>query len=300
MTAIPPVSILLATYNGATWLDEQLQTIFAQCNVRVRVIASDDSSSDNTRAVLKRWSRDFDLVLLPPSRCRFGRAHRNFLRLVRDADVGDSEYVALSDQDDIWFADKLTRAIRCLGVTEALGYSSNVTAFWPDGRRRLIDKAQPIRSNDHLFGSPGPGCTFVLPRKTFDRLKTFVESNFDRLQSIWVHDWLIYSFVRTNGGEWYIDHHATMLYRQHDQNEIGVNSGWRAAFSRLRRVMSGAYRQDILSIADALGDDSSVVRFVRRLGFKDRLLLVLRVRECRRRLSDCIVLGLFFMIMRRA
>jgi rhamnosyltransferase len=237
------------------------------------------------------------LRILSSVGCRLGSAHRNFLRLIRDTELGDAGYFALSDQDDIWLPTKLARGLDCLCAFSAQGYSSNVTAFWPDGRRRLINKAQPQRRFDYLFGSPGPGCTFVLPRATFVQLQGFVTENFDSLQSIWVHDWLIYAFARSRGMRWHIDGQPSMLYRQHGMNEIGVNAGWRAAKNRLRHVRSGAYRRDILAIADSVGEASNVVARLRRLSFLDRLWLMMQVREFRRRWTDCAILAVFFLLM---
>ncbi len=296
---VPHVRVLLATYNGARWLDEQLESVVRQQGVEVTVVASDDSSSDGTVELLQRWASQATIEILPPSAARFGSAHRNFLRLIRDADPQDAEFFALADQDDIWLPGKLLRGVECLTSLAAKGYSSNVTAFWPDGSRQPIDKAQPQRQLDHLFESPGPGCTFVLPRSVFLELKAFVTEQFARLQSIWVHDWLIYAFVRSRGGRWHIDSQALMLYRQHGRNEIGVNAGWRAAMNRWRLVRSGAYRRDILAIADATGVGNSVVDALRRLNLSDRLGLVLRVRAFRRRFSECVVLAVLFMVMPR-
>lgn len=297
---LPHVRVLLATYNGAPWLDEQLKSTASQQGVRVTLVASDDSSSDGTVEVLKRWALRQPIEILPPSTARFGSAHRNFLRLIRDAELGDADFFALSDQDDIWLPGKLLRGIECLNSFAAQGYSSNVTAFWPDGSRQLIDKAQPQRSLDHLFGSPGPGCTFVLPRQVFLELKAFVTQHFDHLQSIWVHDWLIYAFVRASGGRWYIDAQTLMLYRQHGRNEIGVNAGWRAAINRLKLVRSGAYRRDILAIAEATCVTNNVVNSLRRLSLMDRIGLISSVREFRRRFTDCLILAVFFLVMPRA
>lgn len=296
---LPHVRVLLATYNGARWLDEQLESTVCQQGVRVTVVASDDRSSDGTVEVLARWALLEPIEILPLTDERFGSAHRNFIRLIRDVDPGDADYFALADQDDIWLKEKLLRGIECLDSFAAQGYSSNVTAFWPDGSQQLINKAQPQRSLDHLFGSPGPGCTFILPREVFLQLKAYITKNFDCLQSIWVHDWLIYAFVRSRGGLWHIDSKALMLYRQHGRNEIGVNAGWRAAISRLKLVRSGAYRRDILAIAEATGVTNNIVHSLRRLSLIDRVGLIFRVREFRRRFSECMILAAFILVMPR-
>ena len=299
MDRLPSTCILLATYNGGKWLDEQLRSILEQSGVKVFVIVSDDRSTDSTTTIVRSWSEHAPLILMPGATERFGSAHRNFLRLIREAPLGDAEYVALADQDDIWLPDKLARAVHCLRALPADAYSSDVTAFWSDGRRRLIRKSQPQRSHDYLFGSPGPGCTFVMPRAVFDRMRGWVAAEFDHMQGIWVHDWLIYAYVRAQGLRWHIDDQPNMLYRQHGRNEIGANRGLKAAMARWRHVRTGAYRRDILAIADVIGDHSKVIAAVRRLSPIDRLWLVAQVRSMRRRLSESLILAALILFMPR-
>ncbi len=297
--SLPHVCVLLATYNGARWIDDQIASITSQRGVRVSVVASDDGSSDGSMGIILNWLTKLPFNVLPPLPERLGSASRNFLRLIRDTDLGDADYFALSDQDDIWLPNKLLRGIECLRSLDAHGYSSNVTALWPNGFCKNIEKAQPQQPLDHLFGSPGPGCTFVIPRSVFSELQAFVIGSFEQLQSIWVHDWLIYAFVRVRGGRWHIDSETNMLYRQHSSNEIGANIGWRSAFSRLRMVRSGTYRRQILAIADAVGERNAVIEALRRLWLIDRLALVMKVRHFRRRLFDCTVLAFLILSMPR-
>ncbi len=299
MSAEPHVRVLLATYNGAPWLDEQLRSLGGQQGVRVSIVASDDLSTDATPQILREWASKTALETLAPAGRRMGNANRNFLRLIREAPLGDAQWVALSDQDDIWLPGKLARALDCLQRTGAAAYSSDVTAFWPDGTRRHVRKSQPQRPQDHLFGSPGPGCTYVMPRAAFDRLRDWVDQRFHALQDLWVHDWLIYAFVRSQGLRWHIDDQATMLYRQHGKNEIGVNSGWRAALKRWDHMRSGAYRRDVLAIADAVADRSHAAEALRRLAWADRLWLLAHSRDFRRRPLDTLVLAVLFLVMPR-
>lgn len=64
------------------------------------------------------------------------------------------DFVALSDQDDIWKENKLIHAIKQIG-TDGF-YSSNVTAFYSDGRQVLINKSQKMTSYDYFFEGGGP------------------------------------------------------------------------------------------------------------------------------------------------
>ena len=124
----PRVRVLLTTFDGERWLEEQLASLRAQVRVEVSVVASDDSSTDRTPAILEAAAKAGGLAVLPKLPERFGNAHRNFMRLIRDTPLDDAEYFALSDQDDIWLPEKLARAVEVLRGTGADVYGSNVTA----------------------------------------------------------------------------------------------------------------------------------------------------------------------------
>jgi len=295
----PRVAVLLATYNSALWLRQQLDSIFAQQGVVLHLFVSDDRSTDDTVSIIDEYANRFPVTLLPCLADRFGNANRNFLRLIRDTDVAGFDHVAFSDHDDIWNPDKLRRAVDRIAQLGVHAYSSDVTAFWTDGRVQLVLKSKPQRLYDYLFESPGPGCTFVFLRASFENLRVFVLQRFEEARQVKVHDWLIYAYARTHGWGWYIDNWPSMLYRQHGDNEIGANSGWQAIRRRLWEIRSGEFRTDVLTIADLVGDNSWVVKALRRLSTVDRLRLMLMAREFRRRRWHCWLLALFFLLMPR-
>lgn len=299
VSRMPRVCVLLATHNAAQWLEQQLTSIFAQQGVAASVIASDDGSTDGTRAMLSDWTDRERLVTLPATVQRFGNANRNFLRLITEADVDDAEYVALSDHDDIWYPWKLERAVACLRTRKLDAYSSDVTAFWPDGRERLLRKSGPMRLYDYLFESAGPGCTFVLRRRVFDELRAWLLQRLDQVRSAKVHDWLIYAYARSHGWRWHIDARSTMRYRQHGGNEQGANVGWQALRARWQSIVNGDYRRDILMIAALVEDHSWVTRALQRLRPWDRLRLIASVRQMRRASKDQLALAMFLALMPR-
>lgn len=294
MTDRPPplVAVLLATYNGGAWLQEQINTLLAQQKVHVCVYASDDGSSDDTAAILRRYQHSV-LRQLPPLPERMGNANRNFLRLVHDAEIGDADFVAFADQDDLWHPDKLGRAVAELERTGAQAYSGDVVAFWPDGRRKVLVKSQPQRRFDYLFESAGPGCTFVLTRAAFEILRAWVCADYARLGEAHVHDWLFYAFGRVRGWHWHIDSRPAMDYRQHDRNEIGANVGARAARRRLGLLRDGSFRRNAVQIAAFAGDTSWVSRALQRMTPFDRLRLAFAFRSLRRRGRDALMMIIF-------
>lgn len=297
ISKFPSCAVLLATYNGELWIREQLDSLSAQERVDLRVIVSDDQSSDGTMRLLNDRAPVFALSIMPTQVERFGSANRNFLRLVRDADIGDAEYVALADQDDIWHADKLARAISQLRANDATAYSSDFEAFWPDGRKRIIKKSHAQKKFDHLFGSPGPGCTFVFARALFMEMRVWVTSNFSVLSQLWVHDWIMYAYARTHGHSWVIDSVARIRYRQHQSNEIGVNFGLKAVQRRLAVIKEGRYRHNIVIIAELTGANPDCVRALRRLSWSDRFWLIRHAGQFRRSLTEVLALRVIFLVM---
>ena len=221
----PRVAVLLATYNGAQWLSAQVESIQSQIGVEVSLIVSDDASTDDSRALVASLLRPQDSQL--PASERLGSAAQNFFRLLRSVSSDAYDFVALADQDDIWEADKLARGIEELNSRGAAGYSSSVMAFWPDGSETLLRKNFPQRRWDHLFESPGPGCTFILERALVRSLQDWLKSEHPEEERTVgdCHDWVIYAFARHRGCPWYIDGMPSLKYSTTSLQRHGGSRG---------------------------------------------------------------------------
>lgn len=241
--------MLLASHDGEQWIGAQLRSILDQQGVDVRVIVSDDASSDGTGELLARMAADDErIVLLPVG--TFGSARANFLRLVRDADVEGADAVAFSDQDDVWHLDRLAQQLPELACAEAT--SGNVTAVYPH-RRVLIEKHHPQRRLDFVCESAGPGSTFVLSPAAFARVREVVATD-PRVDDVAQHDWLVYAIVRAAGMPWTITPDSLLDYRQHEGNVVGANVGIQSAFVRFQQLRSGEFRRDAARVARIASD----------------------------------------------
>ncbi len=267
-----------------------MSSILAQSGVDVTVYISIDTSIDGTEAWCATLAANISNVIVLPSVGRFGGASRNFFRLIRDVDFGGFDFVAFADQDDIWYTDKLQRAVSQLERQQADAYSSNVTAFWLDGKTQLLDKAQPQVAWDFLFEAAGPGCTYVLSRRLVDPLKALMLSNWKALQDVSLHDWFFYAYARSHGYRWYIDPVPSMNYRQHERNQVGANTGLRSFIARYKTIHNGWWFGQVQLIALLLGQN--VDPFVTRWFSLSRLQLFrlsLNAWNCRRRIRDKIL-----------
>lgn len=286
---LPKVAVLLAAYNGMQWIEEQVNSILEQKSVVVTIFFSVDLSTDGTEQWVKALAEQHANVVMLPYGERFGGAGPNFFRLIRDVDLCGFDTVAFSDQDDIWFKDKLQRAFSLIESGKCDVYSSNVMAFWPDGRKELIVKSQPQVRFDHLFEAAGPGCTYVFNAKSAVALQKFVRMLGERIKFVSLHDWFAYAFCREHGFQWLIDEEPSMLYRQHSDNQVGINSGFLAFKKRFQLIKGGWYREQVVTIVELVSP--------RHLAdFKRSIFLLVNFKQLRRQTKDRWFLSLMVLI----
>jgi len=283
----PRVLVLLAAYNGRVWIEEQIKSILDQVGVSVHVVISVDASKDGTEDFLSSWAGVEQRITCLPHGLKFGGAAANFFRLVTDTPMEGYDYVAFADQDDIWLPEKLLRAHQVISEGGFSAYSSDVLAFWPDGRELAIRKSQPQVAYDYLFEAAGPGCTYVFTQQLAAAIKQSVVRQQSKMAGVDLHDWYAYAYARANGYRWYIDDQMHMLYRQHANNQVGVNSGVAAFRRRLRQVFDGWWLSQAKLLAELTG--TLHAPFVRtwQSGTRQGLIrLALSGKHCRRRTRD--------------
>lgn len=292
--------VLLAAYNGKRWLSEQIESILQQRDVNVTLVISVDYSEDSSFEICKEYACSDPRIQVLPYGNKFGSAGKNFYRLIRDVCFTGYGHVTFCDQDDIWNEDKLINASNLLEQQQADCYSSNVIAFWDDGREQLIDKAQPQCQWDFLFEAAGPGCTYVFKNEVAINFKAWMLERYDKItRDITLHDWLIYAFCRHSSYRWFIDPRPMMRYRQHANNQVGTNNSIIAAKKRLMLIKRKWYRNQITNIAKHLElENISIVKYGLNNGYIGNIYLLFHVNQLRRRLRDRIALSfaLFFNI----
>ena len=241
------LTILMATYNGERFLQDQLNSFSRQSFHDWDLWVSDDGSSDNTKTILRNFDQEQNghhkvCVIDGPHR---GFA-QNFLNLTCCCQ-NDSDFFAFSDQDDIWQNDKLQRAINWLETvptdipalycsrTEIVDEDARPTA--PSTYSRLM-KVIPSFSNA-LVQSVAGGNTMV-----FNKAAKQLIGSFGGVVDVPSHDWWVYLLVTGVGGKVYYDPISSLLYRQHRKNLVGSNQSLDALLCRLKQFMQGRYKND--------------------------------------------------------
>ncbi len=237
------VTILLALFNGARFIQEQLDSIAGQTHRDWRLIISDDGSTDASCAIVRRWATNHprcDLQLINGPRQGFAQ---NFLFLLSQVDA-NVRNVAFSDQDDVWLPDKLDRALAALARQArrrpALYCGSTWVCDRRLGRRRMSQRwPQPPSFRNALVQNIAAGNTIVLNHSALRLLRAANR----RVTTVAAHDWWAYQLVIGAGGQILQDDRPGLLYRQHDANVIGANRGPRAVLRRFRMVFGGEFRE---------------------------------------------------------
>jgi glycosyltransferase involved in cell wall biosynthesis len=237
----PFVAIVMASYNGEKFIEQQLASFEAQLHRRWCLYVSDDGSSDATRAIVSKFAErvqltnDVRLVDGP------GKGYvSNFLTALCAAP--DADFYAVSDQDDIWGEKKLERALSCLAEIapdKPALYCARTQIADIEGRPTGLSPAFMRRPGfaNALVQSIGGGNTMVMNRAARNLLRQ-AGPHLDVVS----HDWWSYQLVSGAGGEIIYDLQPNILYRQHGSNLIGENGSLFARLTRINLLLEGRFK----------------------------------------------------------
>jgi glycosyltransferase involved in cell wall biosynthesis len=107
----PLISIALCTYNGAKYLTEQLTSIVNQTYPNIEIIIVDDGSTDDTVAIIQTFKKSYANIKLYQNRQNLG-FNKNFEKAIK---LTTGDYIAISDQDDVWELSKLELLLNHIG-----------------------------------------------------------------------------------------------------------------------------------------------------------------------------------------
>ena len=111
MNLAPTIAVIMATYNGQQYLAKQIDSILTQTHFNIIIYIRDDCSSDATMDILKEYKYKYpDKFIINQNKNNLGFV-KNFELLLSEADC---DYIAISDQDDIWKPDKLEKELKAM------------------------------------------------------------------------------------------------------------------------------------------------------------------------------------------
>jgi glycosyltransferase involved in cell wall biosynthesis len=133
-------SVLLCTFNGQQYLQEQLDSIARQSQPPAELIVCDDGSSDNTLAIVEAFSQKVAFpvrIIINKSNLGFVE---NFLGGLVNAKV---KAIFFCDQDDIWYPDKIQSCCKKLQESKCLLLAHGYELIGPEGNSIAKKSAHP-------------------------------------------------------------------------------------------------------------------------------------------------------------
>lgn len=220
------VEILLATYNGEKYLNEQLESLKRQTYENWRIIARDDGSTDGTLKILQDFKKN------NPGRIEIhvneGVQHgpmNNFCKLMA---LSTANYVAFCDQDDVWIPTKLEKTlnrmkqIECsFGVlpilvhTDLMIVDRNLNIMFRSMiRTQKLNYSSTKTIKQLIVQNCVTGCTMMANRSLIQICGTIPKGAI-------MHDWWLAIVACAFGKLEFLDE-STVYYRQHGSNAVGV------------------------------------------------------------------------------
>ena len=230
------VSILLPTYNGEKYLKEQIDSILNQTYKDIKLIISDDGSSDNTVNILKQYEHQDSRIELyiQPKNMGVVKEIEFLLQKV------ETPFYMLADQDDYWLPEKVEKSLETLiknnadlvfGDLEVV--DENLNTIYPSFGdfmllNRKIHKYLDSYKVNYLYNCV-TGCTVLAKRETIQYIIPIPTKS-----KYLIHDHWISIMVSLNGKLAYMDE-KYIKYRQHGNNQVGTNK-ISHGFSKLEQV----------------------------------------------------------------
>lgn len=220
------ISVLLPTYNGANFLEEQVRSIMAQRFTDWELLICDDGSIDATVSIAAALASEDERIRILPGQGNVGQRSR-LLQLV---DAAQRDLIAVADQDDVWSQDKLALLAEQLGDCDlSFGPSSLIDGDGQEFGRDLSASLPPAyRAGDRLTWIFRP---LVSAHAMLVRRRLFGGAAFTRSLAF---DWLISLEAAFGRGINYVPA-ARTLHRLHGANQ---SNGWFAEEPRAPRFIS--------------------------------------------------------------
>jgi glycosyltransferase involved in cell wall biosynthesis len=238
----PSIAILMCTYNGEDFLEEQLDSIQNQDYKNWTLFVNDDGSKDSTLKILKAYQKKWGSKKLHIRKGPKKGFCQNFLQIICDKKINADLYF-LCDQDDVWMPHKLSHTLKKISRLDPLKpllYCARTTYVTSDAKRILGQSDLFLKTpsfNNAIVQSLAGGNTM-----TFNNHLKRVVQKYPRVAVV-SHDWWLYIMNELVGGKTFYDHESTILYRQHSKSLIGANTGFLAKMKRLRMLLGGTYRR---------------------------------------------------------
>lgn len=232
------VAILMATYNGALYIEEQIRSILQQTYSKFDLIIRDDGSTDNTMEIIKAIDDERIYVLSDDKK---NKGALNNFRLLFEFAKQKYDIILFSDQDDVWLNDKVEQTVKKLSVDIPKLVYGNFNLWYSDIgiKEKMFNDDLSISFESTLVQNPIYGCTMGINKGMIEMVETipfFCEN----------HDYWIALVALYNDTRCVVEYNNNVLldHRLHEKNVTG-NKNSRSLWGRMKSIVSGPLRKDV-------------------------------------------------------
>lgn len=218
------VTIMLATYNGEKYLEEQIESIINQTYKNWKLIISDDNSTDGTKEIINKYISLYPQKIKNITNFKEHSAKGNFINLFEN--VEKSDYYMFCDQDDIWIENKVEKFITRIKQEKDSGpilmycdlkvVDENLSVLNESFLQYTNNYPPKENFEKFIFENHIPGCTMFYNNALKEKIGNISEG-------CRMHDWWIALNASAYGKIIFLDE-TLNLYRQHGNNTIGAKS----------------------------------------------------------------------------
>ena len=220
------VTILVAAYNSARYLEELLRSLLAQTHKDLDIVIRDDGSEDSTKDIIDNFCDSDHRIRSLDVNSDIPGTKDNFFKLLLST---DSEYTMFCDSDDVWKPEKTEKTLALMRKTE--NSISKETPILVHTDLTVVDetlkeispsffryeKLSPHRNSfkQLLVQNNVTGCTVMINRALKNKV-------FETPENAVMHDWW-FALTAAAFGRIEVLYESTILYRQHQSNQIGAS-----------------------------------------------------------------------------
>lgn len=236
------VAIVMGLHDAGPYLTDQLDSFLDQTWRHWDLTVGDDGGSATDLARLEQFrdraaQRGHAVFLTPGPKQGFVANYLNLLRNLPE----ETDFAALSDQDDIWLPEKLDRAMQALRAAEGPALYCAARLIWDPARDRRR-ASRPLRRapsfRNALVENIACGNTIVVNRAALD----LIRRSPPQAEAVIFHDWWIYLLISGAGGQVIHDPEPQILYRQHPGAVLGAGEIGHKWIRARAQVVAGTYR----------------------------------------------------------
>ena len=224
------IAILLCTYNGEKNLRQQIDSILNQTYKDIKLFISDDGSIDSTIDIITDYTVKYpDKV----NRIQLKEIHNgacmHFLKALQTQGIMDADYVMFSDQDDVWFENKVERTLQTMESISQLSdkpilvhcdsvlVNDDLQEIAPSFTRFANMNQRKATFSHLLVQNTVTGAAMMMNKALTEKLQKIPEN-------CMMHDHWI-ALVASALGEIHFIDEPLYYYRQHESNVLGANKG---------------------------------------------------------------------------